>query len=59
MAMSFMQMAEEAMAQVEGISAKETQQRLEQDSNTHRLASTACTYHLFHFSNSKQGAASL
>ena len=34
MAMSFMQMAEEAMAQVEGISAKEVQQRLEQDSNT-------------------------
>ena len=34
MAMSFMQMAEEAMAQVEGISAKEAQQRLEQDSNT-------------------------
>ncbi len=34
MAMSFMQMAEESMAQVEGISAKEVQQRLEQDSNT-------------------------
>ena len=34
MAMSFMQMTEEAMAQVEGISAKEAQQRLEQDSNT-------------------------
>ncbi len=34
MAMSFMQMAEEAMAQVEGISANEVQQRLEQDSNT-------------------------
>ncbi len=34
MAMSFMQMAEEAMAQVDGISAKEAQQRLEQDSNT-------------------------
>ncbi len=34
MAMSFMQMAEEAMAQVEGISAIEVQQRLEQDSNT-------------------------
>ena len=34
MAMSFMQMAEEAMAHVEGISAKEAQQRLEQDSNT-------------------------
>lgn len=33
MAMSFMQMAEEAMAKVEGISAKEAQQRLEQDSN--------------------------
>ena len=29
-----MQMAEEAMAQVEGISAIEVQQRLEQDSNT-------------------------
>ena len=34
MAMSFMQMAEEAMAQVEGISAKEVQRRVEQDSNT-------------------------
>ena len=33
MAKSFMQMAEEAMAQVEGISADEVQQRLEQDSN--------------------------
>ena len=33
MAKSFMQMAEEAMAQVEGISAEETQQRLKQDSN--------------------------
>jgi len=34
MAMSFMQMAEEAMAQVQGISANEVQKRLEQDSNT-------------------------
>jgi len=33
MTKSFMQMAEEAMAQVEGISADEVQQRLEQDSN--------------------------
>ncbi len=31
MAKSFMQMAEEAMAQVEGISADEVQQRLKQD----------------------------
>ncbi len=31
MAKSFMQMAEEAMAQVEGISAEEVQQRLKQD----------------------------
>ena len=33
MAMSFMQMAEEAMAQVEGISAEEVQQRMKQDPN--------------------------
>ena len=33
MAMSFMQMVEEAMAQVEGISAEEAQQRLQQDPN--------------------------
>ena len=33
MAKTFMQMAEEAMAQVEGISAEEAQQRLKQDSN--------------------------
>ncbi len=33
MAKSFMQMAEEAMAQVEGISAEEVQQRLRQDPN--------------------------
>ena len=33
MAKSFMQMAEEAMAQVEGISAEEVQQRLKQDPN--------------------------
>ena len=33
MAKSFMQMAEEAMKHVEGISAEEVQQRLEQDSN--------------------------
>ncbi len=33
MTKSFMQMAEEAMAQVEGISAEEAQQRLKQDSN--------------------------
>ena len=31
MAISFMQMAEEAMAQVDGISAEETQKRMEQD----------------------------
>ena len=31
MALSFMQMTEEAMAQVEGISVEETQSRLEQD----------------------------
>ena len=31
MALSFMQMTEEAMAQVEGISVEETQRRLEQD----------------------------
>ena len=31
MAMSFMQIAEEAMAQVEGISAAEVQQRMKQD----------------------------
>ncbi len=31
MAKTFMQMAEEAMAQVEGISVEETQRRLEQD----------------------------
>ena len=34
MAKSFMQMAEEAMALVEGISAEETQQRMQQDPNT-------------------------
>jgi len=33
MAMSFMQIAEEAMAQVEGISAAEVQQRMTQDPN--------------------------
>ncbi len=33
MAKSFMQMAKEAMAQVEGISAEEAQQRLKQDPN--------------------------
>lgn len=33
MALSFMQMTEEAMAQVEGISVEETQRRLEQDSD--------------------------
>ena len=33
MAKSFMQMAEEAMAQVEGVSAEEAQQRLNQDPN--------------------------
>ncbi len=33
MAMSFMQIAEEAMAQVEGISAAEVQKRMKQDSN--------------------------
>ncbi len=33
MAMSFMQIAEEAMAQVEGISAAEVQQRMKQDPN--------------------------
>ena len=33
MAMSFMQIAEEAMAQVEGISAAEAQQRMEQEPN--------------------------
>ncbi len=33
MAMSFMQIAEEAMAQVEGISAAEVQQRMEQEPN--------------------------
>ena len=33
MAKSFMQMAKEAMAQVEGISAQEAQQRLKQDPN--------------------------
>ncbi len=32
MAMSFMQMAEEAMAEVDGISAEEAQQRLQDDS---------------------------
>ena len=32
MAQSFMQMAEEGMAQVEGISAEETQHRMEKDS---------------------------
>ena len=33
MAMSFMQMAEEAMAEVDGISAEEAQKRLQQDAN--------------------------
>ena len=33
MAKSFMQMAKEAMAQVEGIGAEEVQQRLKQDPN--------------------------
>ena len=33
MAMSFMQIAKEAMAQVEGISAAEVQQRMKQDPN--------------------------
>ena len=33
MATSFMQMAEEAMAQVDGISAEEAQQQLQQDAN--------------------------
>ena len=33
MAKSFMQMAEEAMAQVDGISAEEAQQRLKEDPN--------------------------
>ncbi len=33
MAISFMKMAEEAKAQVEGISAEETQRRMEQDPN--------------------------
>ena len=33
MAMSFMQIAEEAMAQVEGISAEEVQQRMNQEPN--------------------------
>ncbi len=33
MAMSFMQIAEEAMTQVEGISAAEVQQRMKQDPN--------------------------
>ena len=33
MAMSFMQIAEEAMAQVEGISAAEVQKRMKQDPN--------------------------
>ncbi len=33
MAMSFMQIAEEAMAQVEGISAAEVQQRMKQEPN--------------------------
>ena len=33
MAKSFMQMAEEAMAEVEGISAEEAQRRLKRDSN--------------------------
>lgn len=33
MAMSFMQMAEEAMAEVDGISAEEAQQRLQRDSD--------------------------
>ncbi len=33
MAMSFMQMAEEAMAQVDGISAEEAQQQLQQNAN--------------------------
>lgn len=34
MAKTFMQMTKEAMAQVQGISADEAQQRLKQDSNT-------------------------
>jgi hypothetical protein len=33
MAKTFMQMVKEAMAQVQGISADEAQQRLKQDSN--------------------------
>ena len=33
MAMSFIQMAEEAMAEVDGISAEQAQQRLKEDSN--------------------------
>jgi len=33
MAMSFIQMAEEAMAEVDGISAKQVQQRLKEDPN--------------------------
>ena len=33
MAMSFMQITEEAMAQVEGISVEETQRRIEQDTD--------------------------
>ncbi len=33
MAMSFVQMAEEAMAEVDGISAEQVQQRLKEDSN--------------------------
>ena len=33
MAMSFMQMAEDAMAQVDGISAEDAHQRLQQDAN--------------------------
>ncbi len=33
MAMSFVQMAEEAMAEVDGISAEQAQQRLKEDSN--------------------------
>jgi rhodanese-related sulfurtransferase len=33
MAMSFIQMAEEAMAEVDGISAEQVQQRLKEDSN--------------------------
>jgi rhodanese-related sulfurtransferase len=33
MAMSFIQMAEEAIAEVDGISAKQAQQRLKEDSN--------------------------